>query len=371
MNMILTHIDSPRIDLKVNPLYEDSQIALLKTQYYGGIKKYQWPTIPLELHGVVTLQNGKTIRVNIGDNKDDPIFVITDLLPHAAGKQMERKASEIVQGEELNIMVGSIPVKNKKGKERVKQAIVEHLYKKYGMIEEDFVSAEIEAVPAFEVRDLGFDRSFIGGYGHDDRSSSYTALRAMLDIKGIPERTTLLFWSDKEEVGSYGATGAQSNFLYHVIGNILRLFDPAALDTSTRDLLSNSCALSGDVDAAFDPDYKDVHDERNTAQLNHGVTITKYTGVRGKYGANDADAEYVGKVRKLFNENGIVWQTGLVSKVDVGGGGTIALYLAALGIHIVDCGPAVLSMHSPFEVISKADLFATYEAYKVFFEKMK
>jgi aspartyl aminopeptidase len=268
-------------------------------------------------------------------------------------------------------MVGSIPVKDKKVKERVKQAMMEHLHQQYGMIEEDFLSAEIEAVPAFEVRDLGFDRSFIGGYGHDDRSSSYTALRAMLDIKGIPERTTLLFWSDKEEVGSYGATGAQSNFLYHVIGNILRLFDPAALDTSTRDLLSNSCALSGDVDAAFDPDYKDVHDERNTAQLNHGVTITKYTGVRGKYGANDADAEYVGKVRKLFNENGIVWQTGLISKVDVGGGGTIALYLAALGIHIVDCGPAVLSMHSPFEVISKADLFATYEAYKVFFEKMK
>lgn len=371
LNMVLTHIDSPRIDLKVNPLYEAEGFALLKTHYYGGIKKYQWPVIPLSLHGVVILHSGKKIDIHIGDRKTDPVFVITDLLPHAARKQLERKASEFITAEELNILIGGIPVSDKKAKDRVKLAILQTLNAEYGLVEEDFLSAEIEAVPAFEARDIGFDRSFVGGYGHDDRSSSYAALQALLSNKKVPERSCLVYWSDKEEVGSQGATGAQSMFLTHAVGKLVRLLHPTANEDALRDVLANSYGLSGDVDAAYDPDYVEFHDHRNTAKLNHGIVLTKYTGVGGKYMANDADAEFMGKVRKLFNDEQIVWQTGDVGKVDIGGGGTIAFLLGNLGMHIVDCGPAVLSMHAPYEILSKVDLYASYEAYRVFFEKMK
>ncbi len=370
-NMVLTHIDSPRIDLKVRPLYEESGFALLKTHYYGGIKKYQWPVIPLALHGVVVLRNGQKIEIHIGESKDDPVFVITDLLPHVARKQLERKASEFITGEELNILVGSQPVPDKKVKERIKMAILEVLHKKYGMIEEDFLSAEIEAVPAFEPRDIGFDRSFIGGYGHDDRSSSFVALRALLALKKTPSRSCLFYWADKEEVGSQGATGAQSAFLSHCVGKIIKMVKGAVYEDEVRDAFSNTYGLSADVDAAYDPDYSEFHDVKNSARLNHGVVLVKYTGFGGKYMASDADAEYMGQVRKLFHDHKIVWQTGVVGKVDVGGGGTIAYMLANLGMHVVDCGPAVLSMHAPFEIISKVDLYATFEAYQTFYEFMK
>lgn len=371
MNMILTHIDSPRLDMKVNPCYEDKGIAYFKTQYYGGVKKYQWPVIPLALHGVVILKNGKSVEIHIGEDPQDPVFVITDLLPHLARKQMEKRASEFIEAESLNIIVGTTPVADKKAKDKVKMFVLEYLHKTYGIIEEDFQSAEIEAVPVGYPRDIGFDRSLIGGYGHDDRAPSFAALQALLDIKGVPDRTILFFWSDKEEVGSFGATGAQSRFLFHTVGKIVRLMHKQATEDTIMNVLNASSALSGDVDVALDPDYKETVDDKNTAFLNHGVAIIKYTGMRGKYGGNDADAEYIGKVRKLFNDNKIVWQTGLLGKADEGGGGTIAIYLAALGIHIVDCGPSVLSMHSPYELLSKVDLYATYEAYKVFYEKMR
>ncbi|MBW2569091.1 MAG: aminopeptidase [Deltaproteobacteria bacterium] len=368
IRIVGSHVDAPRIDLKQNPLYEDVDIALLKTHYYGGIKKYHWLARPLAIYGTVILGNGKTIEISIGDNPDDPIFVIADLLPHLAGKQREKKLSDAFEGEKLNIIGGGRPVfgSDKDCKERIKLNFLKILNKRYNIVEEDFISAEIEIVPAGKARDVGLDCSFIGAYGQDDRICVFTSLKAILDIKK-PEYTSAAIFFDKEEIGSEGATGAKSRFVETVLCSILKSDE---IETNTFNILEAfraSRALSADVNGGLDPDYQDVHDKRNAARLGYGVCITKFTGCRGKSGANDANAEYVGWVRNLFNKSSVVWQTGELGKVDEGGGGTIAKFLAAHGMDVVDCGPPLLSMHAPFELSSKADVFAAYRAYLAFF----
>lgn len=364
-NILGSHIDAPRLDLKQNPLYEDTQMAFFKTHYYGGIKKYQWLTIPLAIHGVVVKGDGTTVEIVVGEDEDDPVFSITDLLPHLAREQMQKKMSEAVTGEGLNLLLGSIPFNDEKVKEKVKLNILSILNKRYGIVEEDFQSAELEIVPAQEARDVGFDKSMIGGYGQDDRVCAYPALRALLDID-VPERTAVCLLTDKEEIGSMGNTGAQSNLLEDFLANVIALTEDPYSDLKVRSCLSRSKMLSADVNAAVDPNYESVYEKRNATYLGHGIVLQKYTGARGKYDASDASAEFVGEVRKLFNDNGIIWQTGELGKVDEGGGGTIAQYAANLGIDVLDCGIAVLSMHSPFEITSKIDIYMTYNAYKVF-----
>lgn len=365
VNILGSHIDAPRLDLKQNPLYEDTQMAFFKTHYYGGIKKYQWLTIPLAIHGVVVKGDGTTVEIVVGEDEDDPVFSITDLLPHLAREQMQKKMSEAVTGEGLNLLLGSIPFNDEKVKEKVKLNILSILNKRYGIVEEDFQSAELEIVPAQEARDVGFDKSMIGGYGQDDRVCAYPALRALLDID-VPERTAVCLLTDKEEIGSMGNTGAQSNLLEDFLANVIALTEDPYSDLKVRSCLSRSKMLSADVNAAVDPNYESVYEKRNATYLGHGIVLQKYTGARGKYDASDASAEFVGEVRKLFNDNGIIWQTGELGKVDEGGGGTIAQYAANLGIDVLDCGIAVLSMHSPFEITSKIDIYMTYNAYKVF-----
>lgn len=364
-NILGSHIDAPRLDLKQNPLYEDTQMAFFKTHYYGGIKKYQWLTIPLAIHGVVVKGDGTTVEIVVGEDEDDPVFSITDLLPHLAREQMQKKMSEAVTGEGLNLLLGSIPFNDEKVKEKVKLNILSILNKRYGIVEEDFQSAELEIVPAQKARDVGFDKSMIGGYGQDDRVCAYPALRALLDID-VPERTAVCLLTDKEEIGSMGNTGAQSNLLEDFLANVIALTEDPYSDLKVRSCLSRSKMLSADVNAAVDPNYESVYEKRNATYLGHGIVLQKYTGARGKYDASDASAEFVGEVRKLFNDNGIIWQTGELGKVDEGGGGTIAQYAANLGIDVLDCGIAVLSMHSPFEITSKIDIYMTYNAYKVF-----
>lgn len=364
VNILGAHIDSPRIDLKPNPLYEDTELAFFKTHYYGGLKKYQWLTIPLAIHGVVVKGDGTSVEIVIGENVDDPVFNITDLLPHLAREQMQKKMSEAVSGEGLNLLLGSIPFNDEKVKEKVKLNILNILNKRYGIVEEDFQSAELEIVPAQKTRDVGFDKSMVGGYGQDDRVCAYPALRAVLDI-GTPERTAVCLLTDKEEIGSMGNTGAQSNLLQDFLANIIALSEDYS-DLKLRSCLSKSKMLSADVNAAVDPNYDNVYEKRNATYLGHGIVLQKYTGSRGKYDASDASAEFIGEVRKLFNDNNIIWQSGELGKVDEGGGGTIAQYAANLGIDVLDCGIAVLSMHSPFEITSKMDIFTTYNAYKVF-----
>jgi len=365
VRLVGSHVDAPRLDGKPNPIYESSGFALFKTHYYGGIKKYQWPAIPLALHGVVITAEGEKITLTIGENPEDPVFTITDLLPHLAKDQMKKTMSEGISGESLNLLLATIPHADEEAKDRVKLAVLEYLSDNYGLVEEDLVSAEIEIVPAGEARDVGLDRSMVGFYGQDDRVCVFASFEAIL-ATDKPLKTAIALFSDKEEIGSMGNTGAQSRFLEYVIAKLCALTKLEGVAT-VLEVLANSEALSADTTAAIDPNYEEVSDKQNGAYLGKGVVLTKYTGARGKYDANDAHAEYVGKIRRLFNEAGVAWQIGEMGKVDQGGGGTIAQYLANLGIETIDCGPALLGLHSPFEVASKADLFMSYKAYKAFF----
>jgi len=355
------HIDSPRLDLKQNPLYEDTELALFKTHYYGGIKKYQWTAIPLSLHGVIVKADGTKVTVAIGEDENDPVFCVTDLLPHLGNEQMSRPASKVVKGEALNILIGSRPFKDDEESGAVKLNILNILNEKYGITESDFISAELEAVPAFKAKDIGFDRSLIGGYGHDDRCCSFPALMAAIDLKTIPQHTSVTVLTDKEETGSDGNTGLCSAYLKYFIADIAE-----DLGSNGRDVLSASECLSADVNAAFDPTYPEVMEKNNSAYINKGVCITKYTGARGKSGTSDASAEFAGKIRILMDSNNVVWQTGELGKVDEGGGGTVAAYIANLNVDTIDMGVPVLSMHAPYEVISKLDLYMAYRAFTVF-----
>ena len=363
IRLTAAHIDSPRLDLKQHPLYEDKEIALFKTHYYGGIKKYQWSTVPMSLHGVVIREDGTSVDVNIGEDEGDPQFCVCDLLIHLADEQMKRPAAKVITGEELNLLVGSRPFKDDKASELVKLNILNILNEKYGIIEDDFISAELEAVPAYKAADVGFDRSLIGGYGQDDKVCAYTQLEAIMEIDK-PAYTCCAVFADNEEIGSTGNTGLESSFLKYFI---YRLADAYGL--SGIDVISATEALSADVNAAFDPTFPDPIDIRNGAKLNYGVCVTKYTGARGKSGTSDASAEFVGKVRKLLNDGNVKWQTGELGKVDAGGGGTVAMYLANLDIDVIDVGVPVLSMHSPFEITSKVDTYMAYKAFKCFFEE--
>lgn len=352
------HIDSPRLDLKQLPLYEDAEMAMLKTHYYGGIKKYQWVSIPLELYGTVALKSGETIDVSIGANDDEPQFCITDLLPHLGADQMKKTMADAFSGEGLNILFGSAPDKDSEGSDRVKTAVLEILNTKYGIVEEDFISAEFEAVPAYKARDIGIDRSMIGAYGHDDRSCVYAELRAILDTESC-EKTAICVIADKEEVGSDGVTGMKSRSFERFISSLCE-----AQGVRIEDCLANSFCLSADVCNAFDPNYPEVSEKRNSAKLNYGVALLKFTGARGKAGSSDASAETVGMLRGLFEKQGVIWQMGELGKVDQGGGGTVALIMANRDIETIDAGVPVLSMHSPFEVVSKMDCYMTYKAAK-------
>ncbi len=368
LSIIASHHDSPRLDLKQNPLYEEVDLVFLKTHYYGGIKKYQWLARPLALHGKVILQDGSELEFRIGEEDDEPVFTIADLLPHLARKvQGQKKVSEAFEGEKLNILVGSIPLGDAKVKERFKLAVINYLNETYGMTEEDFSSAELEVVPAGKARDLGFDRSLIGAYGHDDRSSVYASLEAILNLDDVPN-TALACFYDKEEIGSEGSTGAKSKFFELVVSNILEYQGLEPSVSNILEVLTSSRAISADVNGALDPDYQEVHEKRNAARIGYGVCVTKFTGSGGKYHSSDAHAEYLAWLRRLFNRSGVVWQTGELGKVDEGGGGTIAKFLASYGMNIVDCGTPLLSMHSPFEIASKADLYMTMKAFDVFWK---
>ena len=354
--IVAAHIDSPRLDLKPNPLYEDNELAYFKTHYYGGIKKYQWTVTPLALHGVIVKKDGETVRVKVGEDDADPKFVITDLLPHLAASQMKATMAEGVKGESLNVLIGSRPFDDADAAESVKLNILHILFGKYGIREDDFLSAELEVVPACKSCDIGFDRSLIGAYGHDDRVCAYPALMALIDAEA-PEHTAVCVLADKEEIGSVGNTGLDSCFLSYFISD---LAEPFGLDG--RDVLSRSQCLSADVNAAFDPLYPEVLEKRNAAFVNRGCVITKYTGSRGKGGTSDASAEFMAKVRALLDSHNVVWQTGELGKVDEGGGGTVARFVAGLNVDTVDLGVPVLSMHAPFEVVSKLDVYMTYKA---------
>ncbi|MCR5354975.1 MAG: aminopeptidase [Lachnospiraceae bacterium] len=367
LRILGAHIDSPRMDLKQNPLYEDTDMALLDTHYYGGVKKYQWVTLPLALHGVIAKKDGEVIKVNVGDEAGDPVFGVSDLLIHLSEEQLQKKGSKVVEGEDLNVLVGSIPVKKDEEedvKELVKANIVNILQEKYGIEEEDFLSAEIEVVPAGEARDYGFDRSMIMGYGHDDRVCaypSYEAIAAMSDV----DYTSVCLLVDKEEIGSVGATGMQSSFFEDMVAELCTL---EGNDSSVylRRVLSHSKVLSSDVSAAFDPNYPSVFEKKNAAYFGRGVVYNKYTGARGKSGSNDAGAEYVAWVRKVMDDAEVAFQTAELGKVDAGGGGTIAYILGNLNMEVIDSGVAVLNMHAPWEIISKVDLYEAYRAYKAF-----
>lgn len=368
-SLIAAHIDSPRLDLKPQPIYEDQELCLLKTHYYGGIKKYQWTSIPLALHGVVCKKDGTSVEITIGESQNDPIFTVTDLLPHLAREQAEKKLGQAIAGEALNVLIGSIPTDVADEKEKVKAAVLNIIFEKYGISEEDFVSAEIEAVPAFSAQDLGLDRSMVGGYGQDDRICSYAALTGLFDLTEIPEKTAVCFLADKEEIGSSGNTGMRSRFFENCIADFCAMTakEPYS-DLMLRRALSRAKCLSADVGAATDPTYPEVSERKNAAFLNHGVFLMKYTGSGGKSGSSDASAEYVAEIRSLFDANGVVWQAGELGKVDMGGGGTVAHYLAAMDMDVIDCGTPILSMHAPFEVASKADLYMTYRAYVTFYQ---
>lgn len=368
LNIVGAHIDAPRLDLKQNPLYEDTELGMLETHYYGGIKKYQWTTIPLSLHGVVVKKNGESVDICIGEDNEDPVFTITDLLPHLAQDQMQKTMKEGVCGEALNILCGSIPCLEEAEKNtKVKTKIMQIINKKYGFNEEDFISAEIEVVPSFKARSVGFDESMVGAYGQDDRSCSYSAFRSIVDVV-LPERTCVCILTDKEEIGSVGNTGAYANLFETFVEFLFKQTFYKVDSFDVKQCLENSRMLSADVNPAVDPNYTGVQDPKNASYLGKGVVVQKYTGSRGKVGGSDANAEYLGYIRKIFDEHDIVWQSAELGKVDQGGGGTIAYMLAKYGIEVVDCGVAILSMHSPFEVTSKIDLYEMYRASKVFFE---
>ncbi len=357
------HIDSPRLDLKPNPLYEDSSLAYFKTHYYGGIKKYQWTAIPLALHGVVVKANGESVKVTIGEDDNDPQFVVTDLLPHLAQEQMKQTMSEGIKGEQLNILIGSRPFSKDEGSDKVKLNIIKILNEKYGITEGDFLSAELELVPAFKARDIGLDRSLIGAYGHDDKVCAYPAAQAIFNVEN-PEYTCLTVLTDKEEIGSDGNTGLNSSYMKYFISDLAKMGG-----AEPWRVMSKSECLSADVNAAFDPTFPEVSERKNCSYVNNGVVITKYTGSRGKSGTSDASAEYMGKIRRMLNENNVVWQIGELGKVDAGGGGTVAMYVANLDIDTIDLGVPVLSMHAPLEVVSKLDVYMAYRAFKSFFEQ--
>lgn len=357
------HIDSPRLDLKQVPVYEDSEIAYFKTHYYGGIRKYQWPTVPLALYGTVIRADGSSVDVAIGDGEDDPVFYVSDLLPHLAQNYAKKPMAEAVDAESLNLIVGSLPFRDDKVSEKVKLNLLNILFEKYGITEADFLSAELEAVSAFCSRDIGFDRSLIGAYGHDDRVCAYPALIAALECKA-PAYTTVTVLADKEETGSEGNTGLDSAYLKYFIGDLAAPYNLAA-----REVLSKSECLSADVNAAFDPNFPEVFERKNASFINYGVVVTKYTGAKGKSGTSDASAEYTGKIRNLFDKENVIWQSGELGKTDIGGGGTVAKYIAGLDVDVIDVGVPVLSMHSPFEVVSKIDVYMAYKAFFVFFNQ--
>lgn len=367
-NIVGGHLDSPRLDLKQNPLYEDSELALFKTHYYGGIKKYQWTSLPMALHGIVIREDGEKVEIAIGEAQEDPVFFITDLLPHLAKDQNQKKLSEAITGEGLNLTVGNRPAAEGE-KDKVKGRLLEILKETHGITEEDFAMAELEIVPAGPARDAGLDRSMITGYGQDDRSCSYAAMEALFKVKA-PKRTAVALFADKEEIGSVGNTGMLSSFFENFMAEILFRRKGAYNELMLRRFLEKSLVVSADVVNGFDPNYPEVSDKLNSAYLGRGVSFSKYGGSRGKYDSNDANAEYLAKVRRLLNRHHIAWQTAEMGKVDQGGGGTIAYILANRGAEVVDAGLPVLSMHAPFELISKVDLYMAFRAYEVFLKEM-
>ena len=359
MRIIASHIDAPRVDIKQNPLYEDSGLCFLKTHYYGGIKKYQWTAIPLALHGVVVLKDGTRVQINVGENPKDPVFYIDDLLPHLGADQMMQKGGKLIEGEQLNVVVGGLPCADGEAGKKIKYTVLDYLNKEYGMCEEDFLSAELSAVPAYPARDVGFDRALIGAYGHDDRVCAYPALTAVLDAAS--EHTVLAMLVDKEEIGSEGTTGMQCKVYEDLMEEI-----SVALGANFRKVRFASKCLSSDVTAAYDPNFASVYERMNSARLYCGTCMSQFTGSRGKSGSNDASAEFVGEVRRMFDKEGVIWQTAELGKVDAGGGGTVAKFLANLNIDTVDLGVPVISMHAPYELISKADLYSNYKAFLAF-----
>ena len=363
VQLAAAHIDSPRLDLKPNPLYEDSELAYFKTHYYGGIRKYQWLTIPLALHGVVALKSGENVTVRIGEEEGEPRLVITDLLPHLGAAQNKKPLSEAVPGETLNLLLGSRPIGGEDESGRVKLAVMKLLNEKYGIVEDDLTSAELEAVPAVKACDIGLDRSLIGAYGHDDRVCAYAALKALLDLDEAPAKTAMCILSDKEEIGSDGVTGMQSAAFDTFVEDLC-----ASQDVPLRACFEKSFCLSADVTAAFDPNYPDVFEKRNESFLNYGIGLCKYTGARGKSGASDANAETVAYVRNIFDRANVIWQVSELGKVDAGGGGTVAMYMANRNITTLDAGVPVLSMHAPFETVSKLDCWETYKAMKAIYQ---
>ena len=367
MNILGAHIDSPRIDIKQNPLYEDTDLAYLDTHYYGGVKKYQWVALPLAIHGVIVKKDGTVAEVNVGEDEEDPVVYITDLLIHLAGKQLQKTAAEVIEGENLDILIGSRPLSelpDDKKKEAVKENILKLLKEKYDVEEEDFLSAELEIVPAGKARDCGLDRSMVAGYGQDDRVCAYTSFLAMLEMED-PKRTSCCLLTDKEEIGSVGATGMQSRFFENSVAELLEGMGCYS-EMTLRRALKNSFMLSSDVSAGYDPAYGEAFEKKNAAYLGRGIVLNKFTGSRGKSGSNDANAEYVAKVRKIFDDHEIAFQTAELGKVDVGGGGTIAYICALYGMNVIDSGVSVLSMHAPWEVTSKADIYEAKKAYKAF-----
>lgn len=360
VRIMASHIDSPRIDLKPHPLMEDNDLAYLRTHYYGGIKKFHWPTLPLALHGVVCRKDGTSVTVTIGEDPNDPVFCITDLLPHLASEQEKKTASKVFDAEKFHILIGSLPFKDDKASDKVKLNMMRIFHEKYGIVEGDFLSAELTMVPAGPARDVGIDRSMIGSYGHDDRVCAFTSMMAAIDVES-PELTHVTVLADKEEIGSDGNTGMKSAFLEYFLEDLAEPFG-----IPVRTVLSNSKCFSADVNCAFDPTYPDVTEKSNTSLLNHGVVITKYTGSGGKAGTNDASAEYMAWVRALLDKSDVLWQTGELGKVDVGGGGTVAKFIAELNVDTVDLGVPVLSMHAPFEIVSKIDVYSTYRAFAAF-----
>ncbi len=380
MNILGAHLDSPRLDIKQNPLYEDGGFAYLDTHYYGGVKKYQWVTIPLAIHGVIVKKDGTTVEINVGENEDDPVFFVSDLLIHLAQEQLEKKAAKVIEGEALDIIIGNKPVcldksktdeaseddKKNTGKEAVKTGILNILKENYGIEEEDFISAELEVVPAGKAREAGFDRSMILAYGQDDRVCAFTSMKAMLDTSET-ERTVCCILVDKEEIGSVGATGMQSKFFENSVAEVMNLCGEYS-ELNVRRCLSRCCMLSSDVSSAFDPTYAASFDKKNVAYLGGGMVFNKFTGARGKSGSNDANAEYLAHIREIFDKASINFQTAELGKVDLGGGGTIAYILALYGMNVIDSGVAVLNMHAPWEATSKADVYETYRGYKAFAE---
>lgn len=366
VNLVGAHIDSPRLDLKQNPLYESKDMALLKTHYYGGIKKYQWTAMPLALHGVCYTKDGDQVEICIGENEEDPVFCITDLLPHLAADQMQKKLSEAIEGESLNILIGGIGANDTEVDEKVKFNILNILNISYGITEESFLSAELEAVPAYKAKNVGLDSGFVGAYGQDDRVCAYTALRAIFDIEA-PKKTAICLLVDKEEIGSDGNTGMLSKFFDMALAEIILKAKGSCDMITFNRVIRNSACMSSDVTAAVDPNYEAAFEMRNATFAGNGLAIMKYTGARGKYDSSDASSEFVHKIMTIMNENNVIWQIGELGKVDKGGGGTIAKYVANLNMDVIDCGVPVLSMHSPFEVTAKGDIYMAFKAYRAFY----